>query len=453
METGNLKQRTTLAALAICVVATSARAAEPGPGPFTVAASARLRAETITGQFRPNSAANDTMISLRTAVEAEYDTGPVRFAAEVIDARAWGQDKTSSANTNDINAFELVQANVKVELGEKRSGGHGLLTLGRFTLDLGGRRLVSRQRFRSTTNAFTGAHLGWTASGGQKIDVLWAMPHIRLPDDAAGIRADRVAWDQESTDLMFFGAQATLSKLLGGIVQPYAYGLVERDSPDRLTRNRRLGTVGARLFRAPAAGKWDHDAEATYQFGKVRRTTGIADRTDLDVSAWFLHAELGRTIAGPWKPRLVAMFDAASGDGGKAGKFSRFDTLYGARRFEFGPNGLYGPFSRANIVSPSLRLEVAPSKRSDAFVALRSAWAQNVRDSFASTGVRDASGAAGRLAGHQVEARLRHWIVPGRLQIDTGGAVLIKRGLLRDAPNAPATGNTRYGYVDFLLTL
>ena len=68
-------------------------------------------------------------------------------------------------------------------------------------------------------------------------------------------------------------------------------------------------------------------------------------------------------------------------------------------------------------------------------------------------GVRDASGASGKLAAHQIEARVRHWIVPGRLQVDTGAAVLIKRGLLRDASNAPATGNTRYGYVDVLLTL
>lgn len=446
-------QRKALAAVLLGITASSAHAADRPPDALTIAASVRLRVESIDGQFRPSAAADDTMVSLRTAIEAEYDAGKVRFGAEVIDARAWGQDRSTSAGTNEINAVELVQANLKVELGNAASGGHGLLTLGRFTLDLAGRRLVSRQRFRSTTNAFTGAHLGWTASGGQKLDVFWTMPHIRLPEDPAGIRSDKVEWDQESTDLMFFGGQGTLPRVLGGVIQPYAYGLIERDSPDRLTRNRRLGTVGVRLFRAPAAGKWDHDVEGAYQFGKVRRTTAVADLTDLDVSAWFVHAELGHTIAAPWKPRLVAMFDAASGDGGKAGKFSRFDTLYGARRFEFGPNGLYGPFARANIVSPSIRLEVAPSKRTDAFVALRSAWAQNVRDTFAATGVRDATGASSRLAGHQIEARLRHWIVPGRLQIDTGGAVLFKRGLLRDAPNAPATGNTRYGYVDLLLTL
>ena len=428
-------------------------AASADDAPFSIAASARLRVETIDGQFRPNAPTNDTMVSLKTAVEAEYDAGPVRVGAELWDARAWRQDARSSAGTSEVNALELVQAHVKVELGSKAAGGHGMLSAGRFTLDLGGRRLVSRQRFRNTTNAFTGVHLGWSAKGGQKFDVIWAMPHVRLPEDAAGVRADRVVWDQESTDLMLFGGQGTLPYVLGGIIQPYAYGLIERDSPDRLTRNRRLGTVGARLFRTPAEGRWDHDVEATFQFGKARRSTAVADLADLDVSAWLLHAEMGRTLTGAWKPRLVAMFDAASGDGGSPSKYNRFDTLYGARRFEFGPNGLYGPFSRANIVSPSARLEVTPSKRTDGFIAWRSAWAQNARDSFASTGVRDASGASGKLAGHQIEARVRHWIVPGRLQFDAGGAMLIKRGLLRDAPNAPATGNTRYGYVDVLLTL
>lgn len=439
-----------MASLALALLPSAALADD---APFSIAASARLRVESIDGQFRPNAPTNDTMVSLKTAVEAEYDAGPVRFGAELWDARAWGQDVRSSAGTAEVNALELVQAHVKVELGSKAAGGHGMLTAGRFTLDLGGRRLVSRQRFRNTTNAFTGGHLGWSAKGGQKIDVIWAMPHVRLPEDAAGVRADRVEWDQESTDLMFFGMHGSLPRVLGGVLQPYAFGLTERDSPDRLTRNRRLATVGARLFRTPAAGKWDHDVEATFQFGKARRSTAVTDLADLDVSAWLLHAEIGHTLTGAWKPRLVAMFDAASGDGGSPGKYSRFDTLYGARRFEFGPNGLYGPFSRANIVSPSARLEVAPSKRTDGFIAWRSAWAQNVRDTFASAGVRDASGASGRLAGHQIEARVRHWIVPGLLQVDAGGAVLFKRGLLRDAPNAPATGNTRYGYVDVLLTL
>lgn len=429
-----------------CILAVPAHAAED---PLSISASARLRVETIDGQFRPAPApGTDTMVSLRTEIAATYDAGPVRFNAEVWDARAWGQDARSSANSGEVNAVELVQANVQVTLAGKST-----VRLGRFTLDLGNRRMVARQRFRNSTNAFTGAHLALEGNEGRKLDLLLALPHQRLPDDAEGIRTDRIRWDRENFDVVLAGAHGTLPHVLGGTLQPYAFALIERDGTRLATANRRIATIGARHFARPGAGRWDHDIEAAMQFGKARRTTLAGDTADLDVRAWFIHAELGRTLAGGWAPRLAAMFDAASGDGGKAGTFTRFDTLYSARRFEFGPNGLCGPFRRSNIVSPSLRLEVAPSKRTDAFLAWRSAWAQNRRDAFAATGVRDASGAAGALGGHQIEGRVRHWLVPGLLQVDAGAALLLKRGLLRDAPNAPGGGNTRYGYVDLTLVL
>ncbi len=438
-------KRTAIAAIAFCL-ALPARAEE---GPLTLSASARLRVESIGGQFRPLPApATDTMVSLRTELAASYDAGPVRFNAEMWDARAWGQDARSSANTGEVNALELVQANVAVKLSGKST-----LILGRYTLDLGNRRMVARQRFRNTTNAFTGAHLALDGGKGRRLDLMLALPHQRLPDDAAGIRADRVRWDRESFDAVFFGAHGALPQVLGGTLQPYAFGLFERDSAKLATANRRIGTVGARHFVKASAGAWDHDVEAAVQFGKTRRTAGVTDRIDLDVLAWFVHADAGYTFAAGWNPRMVAMFDAASGDKGDPRKFTRFDTLYSARRFEFGPNGLYGPFRRSNIVSPSLRLEVTPSKRTDAFVAWRTAWAENRRDQFAATGVRDAGGSSGSLGGHQIEGRVRHWIVPGLLQVDGGAAVLFKRSLLRDAPNAPPTGNTTYGYVDLTLTL
>jgi hypothetical protein len=438
-------KRTVIAAIAFCL-ALPARAEE---GPWTLSASARLRVESIGGQFCPPPApATDTMISLRTELAASFATGPVRFNAEMWDARAWGQDARSSANTGEVNALELVQANIAFRLGSK-----GSLLVGRYTLDLGNRRMVARQRFRNTTNAFTGALLSLDGDSGRKLDIMLSLPHQRLPDDVTGIRGDRVEWDRESFDVVFVGAHGTLPMVLGGTLQPYAFGLFERDSAKLASANRRIGTVGARHFVKGRTGAWDHDVEAAVQFGKARRTTSEADRTDLDVLAWFVHADAGYTFAIGWSPRVVAMFDAASGDKGDPRKFTRFDTLYSARRFEFGPNGLYGPFRRSNIVSPSLRVEVMPSKRTDAFVAWRTAWAERRRDQFAATGVRDASDSSGSLGGHQIEGRVRHWIVPGLLQVDGGAAVLFKRGLLRDAPNAPPTGNTTYGYVDLTLTL
>ncbi|MCW1382104.1 alginate export family protein [Novosphingobium sp. KCTC 2891] len=464
-----MTSRAFLAALGASGLIASPAAAKQGPlasalgvsDDWQVSANVRARFEAIDNQFRATGPDSDSMLSLRTDVLAEYDAGPVRIGGEVQDSRVYGQAANSTAGTGEVNALEPVQAYLRLELGDSGTGafgkgakgGRGLLTLGRFTMDLGGRRLVARNRFRNTTNAFTGAQLDWTAADGKRLVTFWTMPQVRLPDDAAGIADNRVKLDRESTDLQFFGANASVPNVLGGTAEGYAFRLVERDRPDALTRNRRLWTIGGRLFRKPAPGQPDHDIEAAYQFGKARRSTGAADLTDLDVAAWFTHAEAGYTFASPWKPRISAMFDAASGDSGRAGHYRRFDTLFGARRSEFGPTSLYGAVGRANLVSPALRVEAAPDKRVDLMAQYRALWAENARDAFASTAVKDGSGASGRFAGHQIEGRLRYWIVPGLLQSDLGAAFLLKRGLLRDAPNARGNGDTAYGYLDLTLTL
>ena len=426
------------------------------PEDLAISATVRARVDGIDGQFCPSPATADSLFSLRTTLAIEYDAGPVRFGGELWDARAYGEAPTSSITTSDVNTLELVQAYAKVELGDWKKGargGHGLLTLGRQTMDIGSRRLVARNRFRQTTNGFTGANLEWTTHGGTRLQAFWTMPQIRRPDDAQGLRDNKIKFDLETARVQFFGAHATLPHVLGGTLETYGFRLAEQDGDNRLTRNRRLWTLGARAFARPAAGKWDHDVEGAWQFGTARRSAAAADMADLDVSAWFLHAEEGYTFKAAWKPRIAVLFDAASGDSGRAGHYRRFDTLFGARRFDFGPTALYGALQRTNIVSPGLRLEAEPDKRTDVMVSYRAMWLENPRDAFATTGVRDAKGASGRFAGHQGEVRLRHWLVPALLQAETGGAVLFKQGFLRDAPNAPASGNSVYGYFDLTLTL
>jgi hypothetical protein len=54
----------------------------------------------------------------------------------------------------------------------------------------------------------------------------------------------------------------------------------------------------------------------------------------------------------------------------------------------------------------------------------------------------------GNYAGTEVEARMRYWIKPNRYRIESGAAVLLKGNLLRNAPNARATGDTHYFYLD-----
>jgi hypothetical protein len=282
--------------------------------------------------------------------------------------------------------------------------------------------------------------------------VFYTLPHFREPTDRAGILSNSVEWDHEGLDAQLFGAIFTKANIFGGIWETYGYGFIERDDGTQLegiqTRDRRLFTPGFRLYRVPQAGQFDHELEAIYQIGTARNSTAITDVTDVPVSAYFLHAEGGYTFDAPWTPRISVHYDHASGDGRSPNSFGRFDTLFGARRFDYGPTSLYGAVQRANLISPGVRFEIAPSADWDFFVDYRGLWLEDRTDSFAATGVRDRTGQSGNFAGQQIEGRARHWLVPGSVLVDTGVAYLIKGRFLETAPNAPRnTGDTIYGYL------
>lgn len=65
--------------------------------------------------------------------------------------------------------------------------------------------------------------------------------------------------------------------------------------------------------------------------------------------------------------RISAEFDFASGDRSGPG-YQRFDTLFGMRRADLAPAGIYNAIGRANILTPGIRAEVALGKRLDGFV-------------------------------------------------------------------------------------
>nr|WP_086491327.1 alginate export family protein [Novosphingobium panipatense] len=417
------------------------------PEGLTIKGEVRARVEGIDGQFRPNAAQDDAMFSLKTTLQVEYDGGPWRIGGELWDGRAYGEKSNSSAGTGEVDAMEMVQAYVGLDFG-MGGGSKAQVTAGRFTMNLGSRRLVARQAFRNTTNAFTGVNFQWKGRGGDQLTLLWAMPQLRLPDDIEGIHDNSVKRDKETSDLQFYGGSLTKAGVLGGSLEIYGYGLAERDSANRPTRNRYIFTPGLRAYRAPKAGRVDYDVEGAYQFGRTRATTAPTDLTDLDVSAYFIHAEAGRTFSGGWQPRLSFDFDIASGDRSKAKTYNRFDTLFGARRFDFGPTGLYGAVGRFNTISGGARFEVKPDGKSDVMMMYRALWLDSKTDSFSNTGVRDSSGASGAFAGNQFEARYRRTLIPDVLRVDTGVAYLAKGRFLKDAPNAPQTGDTKYGYID-----
>jgi hypothetical protein len=191
--------------------------------------------------------------------------------------------------------------------------------------------------------------------------------------------------------------------------------------------------------------------EVIFERGTARANTLASSTRDLSVAAWFAHGSIGHSFAGAWAPHVSVNFDYASGNGSNPDTLNRFDTLFGLRRAEFGPTGLYGALARTNLISPGLRLEVTPGKRFDASANWRPLWLASATDSFGSTGVRDPAGKSGRYAGQQFELRARYWLVPALLRLEAGGVVLAKAGFLNAAPNARADRDTHYGYCDITL--
>lgn len=425
--------------LPLCLLSAPAHADD---GKLEVEGSLRARVEVIDGQFRPATADTGALM-LRALLRAEYDAGPVRIGGEIQDARVYFERQPTSVGTTEVNTIEPIQAYLIGEIGKNAE-----LQLGRMTMDWGSRRLVSRQNFRNSTNAYTGARFDWRPAKGDSVTLFWVMPQDRRPNDKEGILDNAVALDRERLDQQFFGARVVKADIVGrAALETYVYRLFERDGENFATRNRRLWTSGFRLLQVPKKGTLDFEVEAAWQVGTTRASASAGDRADLGVDAGFVHAGVGYTFDAPWSPRVAIAYDYASGDR-RGGSYGRFDTLFGARVFEFGASSLYGPIGRANLSSPELRLEVKPNKRWDGYVAARPLWLDSTTDSFSSTGVRDVAGTTGRYAGTQFDARARYWLKPGSVRLSAGVAVLAKGRFLKEAPRAPDNGDTRYAFFE-----
>lgn len=420
------------------------QAAIGDPDQFKLSGSYRARLELLEGQPRAGFRAEDRQLALRGTLLAEYRKGPIRVVGELYDSRAYLTRPGGTLSANEVNTFELVQAYLAADLKDVLGAGSSTqVQAGRMMLNVGSRRLVAADDYRNTTNSYTGLRADLKSRDGTTATLIYTLPQLRLPDDLPSVRANRTQWDRESFDLRLWGGLVARPRtLLGATAELGYFRLQERDSPGRPTRDRDLHTVNTRLIREPKAGRWDFEVEGIYQFGGIAESTA-ANAARLPVSAWFLHADLGYTFPGKARLRLSAEYDRASGDG-PGRSFGRFDTLFGMRRADLAPSGIYNSIGRANISTPGVRIEAAPGKRLDMFAVYRAMWLADRTDSFSTTGVRDASGQSGSFAGHQVEGRVRYWLVPGFLRGEVNAIWLAKGRFLRTAPNAPQTSNARY---------
>ncbi len=414
------------------------------PPELTLTGSVRLRYETIEGQERSGANAADQFINLRTILFAEYRKGAVRAGVQLSDSRVWSANAGSPVSTGEVNSFEPTQAYIAADIAHPfGSRSSATIQAGRLLLDLGSRRLIANDDYRNTTNGFTGLRADVTG-GHLKATLIYVLPQLRLPDDKPSLLANRNALDRESFDAVLWGGIVTRAQgPRSSAIEFGFYHFGERDAVGRPTRDRSINSLDLRFYRPAAPGNWDYETEAILQTGQISSNL-TAGAPVLGVRAWFAHARIGYSFATGWKPHVSVDFDAVSGDHGGT-HYGRFDPLFGMRRGDFAPAGLYNAIGRSNLVSPGLRVEASPGKRIDLFGSYRAMWLESATDGFATTGVRDPLGKSGTFAGHQFDARLRYWIVPQALRFEADGVVFIKGNFLRSAPNAPRDGNTLYG--------
>ncbi|MFM7028189.1 MAG: alginate export family protein [Chakrabartia sp.] len=427
-----------------CLSAPAQAAEGDTAGALRVSGSVRVRYETLDGQARAGLNATDEQLALRTTLLAEYRHGAFRLGGELYDSRAYLGKQGSAISSNDVNAFEPVQAYLAADIDPPFiPGAKASVQLGRFLLNLGSRRLIAADDYRNATNSYTGVRGDLTLRGGGTATLFYTLPQTRLPDDLPSVLDNVARLDRESFRQQLWGGVVAQPHALGRLmVEASYYRFQEKDAPGFPTRDRNLHSIGARLITAPQIGRFDYEVEGIYQFGHASPSTA-AQAARLPVGAQFFHADMGYSFPGPMQIHLSVEYDRASGDRGR-GKYTRFDTLFGMRRGDFGPAGIYAAIGRTNISSPGVRVEIAPNKKWDAFATYRVLWLASAVDSFSTTSVRDTSGASGSFAGHQVEGRVRYWFVPNRLRGEVNAAWLAKGRFLKNAPSAPETGDTHY---------
>jgi hypothetical protein len=418
-------------------------AAETPPQGLTVSGSLRARLETLDGAPRVGVPARDAWLALRSTVLAEWRHGPLRVGGEIWDSRVLFAGGDAPLTTGDANALEPVQAYAAADLDAPMRGiGRLSLLAGRYTLNLGSRRLVAVNEFRNTTNAFTGVRVDAQLAGGHRFLAFAGVPQQREPADRDGLRDADIRLDTGAGERLRGLSFTTASQLAGGSLQLNLIDFRETDAPSRATRDRDLLTWNLRYLREPAPGRWDADAEFAWQSGSSSAGTGAA-AARRDVGAGFWHLRVGYQWAGRLKSRVGVEYDHVDGDDGGETQ-ERFDTLFGARRFDFAPSGLFGAVGRANLRAPALRLDLFPGPRAEIMASWRANWLDKRRDFFSTSGVRDATGRSGRFAGHLLDSRVRYWAIPQKLRIEVNATRLLKGGFYARAPNSPGTGDATY---------
>ena len=440
------------------------------PDWLSVGLEHRTRYENIAGAFKGSagstpqqrSQGGDQIIAFQTALWIQAKFKKFRVATEFMDSRTTGQDTGDNnavpypINNSSVDTLDFAQGYVALaDQNFLRSGLGAEIKAGRQTFDLGSRRLVARPIYRNTVNNFTGIRTRVIDYDHWQLNAFVTVPVLRYPNYNSVTPNQNLQnhqqWDHEDTNSWFTGGILEGSNLYKNVnAELYLYYLGEGDNSKTPTRNRRYFTPGARFYIKPSKGNVDFQAEGMGQFGTVNyAATSTYANTTQTHEAWSSHVELGYSFDLPWSPRFFLEHDYASGSKNWSNKSAssvdgRFDPLYGASDFEFGPTGIYGAFQRSNINSPGYKLNFSPRNNLEFSLQQRLVWLASDQDCWGGntcTAATTPALANGKSAfvGDQIAFRGRY-NVNSSLNFEAGWYHLFKGDFAKTAKTTNSTG-------------
>lgn len=338
---------------------------------------------------------------------------PFRFAIEVQDARQFNSEYGDSSR--DVNQADVLQAFAELYFEDALGEGYPLqFRAGRMTLEYVDRRLVGRNRWRNTVNAFDGFRLrmGQPTSDWQ-VDVFAVQPVESLMS-----RPDRP--DEERWLYGVVGAWRGWSDRT--TIEPY-YFVLDEDRKNSANADREIHTLGFHLFGPIGKTRFDYDMDAAFQFGDdgARRHRAFA-----------AYGELGYTFAHPWKPRLAFAALYATGDRNPDDNTTeRFDRLFEVTH----PYSTTDLFAWQNAISPKLLLALRPSKTLTVDTSYGAYWLASDADAWPIAGLRDSDGRSGDFIGQELELRVRCQL-DRRVELEAGYAHFFPGAFVRNTSDA-----------------
>jgi Alginate export len=389
----------------------------------------RLRYESLTNNFRKDQDENISGLALRTRLRVGADWKMFRVLVEAQNSSDVADQGGIAGTLNNslLSTDRLLQGFLAIKLDNVFATGLRTdLHLGRMTMDFGARRLIARNEFRNTTNTFEGIH--------------WNLAEERVWRTRAFVVkpvAETFGVLEPVSDTLFWGVQYEDRRQPWIFLDLYYFGINGGESQGR---QRTLGTYGIRYFRSAEVNQLDYEGESAFQNGT---------RSGLDHFAHLQHFQVGYTFDLPMQPRVMAMYDYASGTSDpNSGKSGTFDTLFGARRPEYTPTSIFWPFFRSNISSPGIRLEMQTSRDIDLTLKWRAWWLAQSKDAWVGSGLQDPTGAAGNYLGQDVEIRAR-WRWGTFWTFDVGYDHFFKGSYIRNLaqiPGNPTAKDSDYFY-------